>query len=407
MAVLAMTSALKTIIGWTKRFRVAQGGASAGKTVAILLYLIAYAQNNNDKLISVVSRTYPHLRTGAMRDFKNILHSQGLEPYFEASLTTSTWTYLPTGSQIEFFGADDAAKVRGPRRDVLFVNEANNLPWETFDQLATRTREFIIIDYNPTARFWAHDELLRKFSDSTDFAIFTYKDNEALSDSEKFAIESHDHNSNWWRVYGEGQIGELENNIYKGWQAVDELPDGAQLARYGVDFGSVHRTAIVAAYELPDGALFVDEKYYAPIPEISGYVPALAASVDDKTIPIVCDTARLEIIREFSANGYRAVDANKNAGSVLRGISQINGKKIFYRGKNIEREYLSYAWREKSDGTKIEEPVKLNDDAMDAIRYAVDDIVAADSRAQAIAHQWGEDNKDDIEDKHNWNGLEY
>ena len=227
--IYAKTTALKTIQKWTRRFRVAQGGASAGKTIAILLFLIDYAMRNENKLISVTSRTYPHLRAGAMRDFKNILRAQNLEDWFSASLTTSTWTYTPNGTQIEFFGADDASKVRGPRRDVLFVNEANLLSWDTFDQLATRTRDFNILDYNPTAEFWAHTELLKHYRDETDFAIFTYRDNEALSANERQAIEAHDHNSNWWRVYGEGQIGELENNIFKGWLPIDDLPSDAEL----------------------------------------------------------------------------------------------------------------------------------------------------------------------------------
>ena len=372
-----------------KFYRILQGGMSAGKTIAVLLFLVSYAQNHKGERITVVSATANQLRDGAMRDFRDILAAQKLEPFFEFRATDKIFIYTPTETEIQFLALDDEMKARGARRDVLFVNEANRLKYKLFDQLSSRTRKFCIIDFNPSSRFWAHDELLKKFRDDCDFQIFTYKDNERLSAREVKNIESHDHNSNWWRVYGEGQIGELESNIFKGWTALDELPKNAELENYGLDFGFEHPTALTAIYRDADGLIFCEMIYQSNLtPE------AIVATVTDVVsrngdASIICDGARPEIISQMKMAGLRAVPANKNAGSVLRGIGQIQDlKNVRYIGKNIEREYLSYAWREKADGTKIEEPVKMNDDAMDSIRYAVDDLTAAKKREDAIAKQW-------------------
>lgn len=388
----AETSVYRTIKNWTARYQVAQGGISAGKTVAILMMILLWCQQpeNAGKLFSVVSRTYPHLRSGAMRDWRAILKTQNATAWFDVMETVSTWTYRPTGAVVEFFGADDENKVRGPRRDALYVNEANNISWEVFDQLAARTRDFIVIDYNPTSRFWAHNELAKLARGNLDFAIFTYRDNEALSASEREAIEAHERGTNWWRVYGEGQIGELENNIFKNWAAIDDLPAGAELERFGLDFGFEHPTALISVWRDAEGLIFREEIY------ASGLTPerivAQVAAVDNiQGAPIICDGARPEIIAQMRMAGLRAVAANKDAGSVLRGIGEVQDlKNVRYIGRNIEREYLSYAWRQKADGAKIEEPVKLNDDALDAIRYAVDDLTAENTRAAAIKQQWAD-----------------
>lgn len=383
----AQTTALEKLESMTRFYRVLQGGMSAGKTIAVLLYLINYLQTNREKLISVASGSAPQLRTGALRDFENILKAQNLMPFFDWQKTTNTFTYLPTDSQIEFIALDDETKARGARRDVLFVNEANRVGQATFDQMASRTREFVIIDFNPSWRFWAHD-LVKKQANDTNFMIFTYRDNEALSEREVANIESHDRNSNWWRVYGEGQIGELENNIFKGWLPVDGLPADAVLQNFGLDFGFEHPTALTAIYRDSDGYIF-SEKLYESHLTPTQIVAKVSALVGDNTV--ICDGARPEIIAQLRENKVRAIAANKDAGSVLRGIGQIQDfKSVRYLGKNIEREFLSYAWREKADGTKIEEPVKLNDDAMDSIRYAVDDLVAADKRQAAVDHDLAE-----------------
>lgn len=270
---------------------------------------------------------------------------------------------------------------RGPRRDVLFVNEANGLNYETFDQLATRTRDFVILDYNPSAKFWAHEELVEKKPDKTSFLTLTYLDNEALSAQERENIESRkpkegEEPSNWWTVYGLGQIGSLEGNIYQGWEQVNSgYFQNGKLVRYGLDFGfSNDETAMVAIYELDDGRTGVEEILYKKGILGSQYAEILMSHNIDPNVLIVADSARPEIIAEIKAKGYRIVGADKNPGSVKRGIDRVSQRQIVYSGDNLKREYLSYAWRKKRTGEVLDEPQDGNDHALDATRYAIDDL---------------------------------
>jgi len=164
------TTAQAKIARLRKRVRIVQGGTSSSKTYSILPLLQTYAANVPRSEISIVSESIPHLRRGAMRDFIKILQETG--EYVDAYWNRSTLTYtFANGSFIEFFSADQSDKLRGARRDVLFVNEANNVDWQAYHQMAIRTRKFIYIDYNPSAEFWAHTELQN--SEDSDFLILT------------------------------------------------------------------------------------------------------------------------------------------------------------------------------------------------------------------------------------------
>lgn len=360
-------------------YKVIQGGASASKTFSIMILLISYAESYPNSLITVAGMTYNHLATGTIRDMKKILEETNRwEP--ERYNKTEKIYYFPNGSQIEFLSVDNMTS-RGPRRDVLFVNEANGLSYETFDQLATRTRDFVIIDYNPSAKFWAHEELVEKKSDKTSFLTLTYLDNEALSKQERENIESRkpkegEEPSNWWTVYGLGQIGSLEGNIYQGWEQVNSgYFQNGKLVRYGLDFGfSNDETAMVAIYELDDGRTGVEEILYKKGILGSQYAEILMSHNVEPNVLIVADSARPEIIAEIKAKGYRIVGADKNPGSVKRGIDRVSQRQIVYSGDNLKREYLSYAWRKKRTGEVLDEPQDGNDHLMDALRYAIDDL---------------------------------
>ena len=175
-------------MGLNKRLRIIQGGCSASKTISILLYLIALAQSDKTKtLTSIVSESIPHLKRGAMRDFINIMQSHHYWSDKNWNKTDSIYTF-ETGSQIEFFSTDNGDKLRGARRDRLFINECNNVTFEAFEQLEIRTKDFIFLDYNPTNEFWVQTELMGK-RDDIDFIILTYKDNEALDKQIVEALE--------------------------------------------------------------------------------------------------------------------------------------------------------------------------------------------------------------------------
>lgn len=360
-------------------YKVIQGGMSSSKTFSIIILLIGYAESYPNSLITVAGMTYNHLATGTMRDFKKIMQETGR--WDETSFNKSAKIYsFANGSQIEFLSVDNMTS-RGPRRDVLFVNEANGIDYETFDQLASRTRDFVILDYNPSSKFWAHEELVEKQKERTSFIVLTYNDNEALDKQERENIETRkpkegEEPSNWWVVYGLGQIGSLEGNIYSGWEEVNNeyFKDG-KLVRYGLDFGfSNDESALVAVYDLGDNKIGLEEIIYIKGLLGSQYPIILNEKKIDPNVLIVADSARPEIIAEIKSRGYRIIGADKNPGSVKRGIDRVCQKQIFYCGKNLKREYLSYAWRKKRSGEILDEPEDGNDHIMDALRYAIDDL---------------------------------
>ena len=372
------TTALEKIEAMTERIKVIQGGARAGKTIAILIILCDLSFEVQNKIISIVTDSYPNLEKGAMRDWEKLIKATGRERYFKVNLSKHTWTNLCTGTVLEFFSCDTEDAL-GAGRDYLFVNEASRITHQTYDQLALRTTGDIWLDYNPTHEFWVHTDLLKR-PKGVSFLKLTYLDNEAIPPTVLDELLAHkgDGTSNWWRVYGLGEVGSLEGNVYEGWTPVENLPEGYVLRRYGVDFGfSNDPTAVVAVYEGEDSSICIDLKLY----ENKLLTPQLVEKC--KELPeglFVCDNARPEIIAEMQANGVRAIGCNKTAGEKMNGklynIELVKRRKVLYIANNdLEREYLTYAWRtKKSTGEVLDEPQDGNDHAMDALAYAVRDM---------------------------------
>lgn len=369
------TTSFEKIEALTQRLRIVQGGTSAAKTISILMKLIDDSFESRGEIISVCTDTFPNLRRGAMRDFKNILAGTARDYYFVENKTSHFFTNKSTDSVIEFFSTDEAGAL-GARRNKLFINEANRINYETFSQLEVRTKDYVYADFNPVNKFWVHNELIGKRPD-LEFLKLTYKDNEALDPAIINAIEMRkgDGTSNWWRVYGLGEIGSLEGNVYSGWKPIDNIPATARLVRYGVDFGfSNDPTAIVGIYEGENGELYLKELFY----KTSVLTPALIEFC--KTLPdalFVCDNARPEIIAEMAAAGLRTIPCDKGKGSVIGGIDKVSQREIYYTtdSKNLEQEFLTYAWRRKrGSGEQLDEPQDGNDHLMDALRYAVWDL---------------------------------
>ena len=368
------TTATKKLLKLNKRIRGVAGGTSASKTVSILLILIDYAQSHDNELISVVSESFPHLKRGCIRDFLNIMEGHG---YFKESNWNKTdFVYtFETGSKIEFFSADQPGKVRGPRRDVLFINEANNISYETFTQLEVRTKKIIWLDWNPTQEFWFYTEV--KGKDNVDFEILTYKDNEALDPNIVQAIESRQGNKNWWQVYGLGQLGEVEGKIYKDWAIVDDIPHEARLERYGLDFGySNDPTAIVAVYKY-NGGFILDEITYQK--GLSNKQIADVLNNQDKAL-CIADSAEPKSIDEIVSYGVMIQPALKGQGSLSKGIAYVQDQRISMtkRSLNIIREYRNYLWQTDKEGKIINVPDVGFDHAMDAIRYAINSLYVDD-----------------------------
>lgn len=369
---------LKPLFIDSKRYLVAQGGMRAAKTYSLLMLIISWCQTNADKIATVASMSYPHLSRGAIRDFQAIMKAADIWEPERWNQSSKIYTF-GNGTILEFISVDNMS-AHGPARDLLFVNEANDMDFQTFQNLAFRTTGKVIIDYNPTHEFWAH-QLIKDEKDNADFTILTYKDNEALAPSIRDAIESRrpksgEKPSNWWTVYGLGQIGSLEGNIYSGWRkATEDDYKHAKLIRYGLDFGfSNDETGMVAIWQTDKDEIIIEQKIYQTGLLGSQYGDKLRAAGIDPSVLIVADSARPEIIAEIKAQGFRIVGADKNAGSVLRGIDRVKQKQVAYDGKDLEREYLSYAWRAKRSGEILDEPQDGNDHLMDALRYAIDDL---------------------------------
>lgn len=380
----SITSTLEKLQTLTARIWVVQGGTSAGKTIAILWYVLNWAIENHGKVCTVVSDTFPNLRTGAMRDFLDICRETNVLEACTWNKTSST-LYLPNDSLIEFYSVDTMG-AHGARRDLLYVNEANRITWDTFSQLEVRTREQVILDFNPVNEFWAHTDLINNASRTdVEFLKVTYLDNEALDDATVNAIEQRrgDGTSNWWRVYGLGEIGSLEGNVYEGWLSEEEIPETAKLVRYGVDFGfSNDPTAVIAVYEGENKDIWLKQELCETKLLTPQLVEKLKAIIErDGDALFVCDNARPEIIAELQANGIRAIGCDKTPGEKMNGkrynIELVQRRKAHYLSsdKELEREYLTYAWRKKkSTGEVLDEPEDGNDHCMDAIAYAIRDL---------------------------------
>ena len=368
------TQATRKVIALKKRIRALQGGSSASKTISALLYLIAMAQSDKTPtLTSVVSESLPHLKRGAMLDFLNIMQQHNYfvdERWYKSDPITYTFE---TGSKIEFFSIDQPRKVRGPRRDRLFINEANNTPFESFEQLEIRTKEFVILDWNPTNEFWFYTDVLGKRTD-VDHIILTYKDNEALDPAIVASLEQRQNRKEWWKVYGEGQLGEVEGKIYKDWQIIDEVPHRARLERYGIDFGySNDPTAIVAIYYYDGGYIFDEITYLKGLSN-----KQIADTL--KNVPqalVVADSAEPKSIDEIKTYGLNVVGAEKGPDSIRNGIQLVQDQRVSMtkRSVNIIKEYRNYLWETDKDGKILNVPEGIWNHSMDAIRYAMSSII--------------------------------
>jgi phage terminase large subunit len=364
------TSATKKVIAMEKRIRAIPGGTSASKTVSILLYLIARAQGDQKPtLTSVVSESFPHLRKGAMRDFLMILKQHDYYKDKNWDRTNKTYTF-ETGSAIEFFSADQPSKLRGARRDRLFINEANNIPFSAFEELEVRTKDFAFIDWNPTTEFWYYTDI-KGARDDVEELTLTYLDNEALDQQIIDSIEKRKNRKGWWTVYGLGKLGEVEGRIYTGWQIIDDIPHEARLGVRGLDFGySNDPTVIVDIYEY-NGGFIIDELMYKKgmtNKQIADFINAT-----ENTTLTIADSAEPKSIDEIRSYGVNIIGAKKGQGSVSQGISFVQDQKISVTKRSINtiRCYRNYLWKVDKEGRILNVPEHDFSDPMDAIRYGL------------------------------------
>lgn len=371
------TKATTKLLRLKKRIKAVQGGTSAGKTISILQILIHKAQSDSEPtLTSVISESFPHLKRGAMRDFLMILQAH---KYFDDrrwNRTDYTYTF-ETGSKIEFFSADQPGKVRGPRRDRLFINEANNVPYETFDQLEVRTKDEIWLDWNPTNEFWYYDQVANR--DDVDHIVLTYKDNDGLSSEIVQSIEQRMNRKSWWLVYGLGQLGEVEGKIYRGWEIIDEVPKFARLERRGLDFGYSNDPSTVVDIYKYDGGYIWDEVLYQK--GLSNKRIADTILEQEYQCLVIADSAEPKSIDEIKSYGVNITGAEKGKDSVNNGIQLVQDQKIAVtkRSVNIIKEYRNYLWKVDKDGHILNVPEHEFSHTMDAGRYGMVSLLSKPS----------------------------
>lgn len=376
---MIQTTATSKIFELRKRIRGVGGGTGASKTISILLWMIQRAQVEKfrGEIQSVVSESFPHLKRGAIRDFQNIMEEHGYWKENEYNRTDCIYTF-PNGSKIEFFSADQPGKVRGPRRDILFINEANNISYEIFTQLEVRTKKIIWMDWNPVQEFWFYTEV--KGKEDVDFITLTYKDNEALDKGIVAAIESRMANKNWWKVYGLGELGDSEGKIYKNWAQVDTVPHEARLERRGLDFGySNDPSALVDIYYY-NGGYILDEQLYQKGMS-NKQIADLILNLEYPSIMVVADSAEPKSIDELISYGVNVIPAIKGKDSVTQGIQFVQDQRISVtkRSINLLKEYRNYLWDTDRDGKIINEPSPIFNHTMDAIRYGFDALRKVDT----------------------------
>lgn len=369
------TTATQKIFSMRKRIRVVTGGTSASKTISIMFWLIDYCQTptNRNKIATVVSESYPHLSGGAIRDFNAIMRDRG---YWKDALWNDTkhiYTF-ETGNKLEFLSVDTYSKAHGPRRDVLFVNECNNLSYQIVDQLMTRTREVVWLDFNPVNEFWFYTELLPFRKEEIDFITLTYLDNEALDPETVREIESHRHNKAWWTVYGEGKLGRLESSVFRDWLIIDEIPHEARLVRYGLDFGFTNDPSVLIARYEYNGGHILDQVAYVKGLSNKGIADILNAS---PRALCMADSAEPKSIEEISGYGVLIVGAAKGPGSVMQGIQRVQAEKISITSRSVQtiKAYRNYIFVTDRNGVvvnEVDDTVHEWSNPMDAIRYSFD-----------------------------------
>ena len=370
-----VTTALRKLSKLKKRKRVVQGGTSASKTWSILPLLIDKAQSVPNREISIVSESIPHLRRGALKDFLKILGSTGRFDANKFNKSTLKYTFV-NGSYIEFFSADQDDKLRGARRTDLYVNEANNVSFEAYNQLAIRTSGTIWIDFNPTSTFWAHTEIATQ--EDADFIKLTYKDNEGLPlpivkelESNRVKALTSTYWANWCSVYLDGEIGNLEGACIPDWSRIDKLPQEARILCYGVDFGYTNdETTCIALYKWNDGYIFDEVIYQKGL--LNSDISRLLKEHNINEI-VWADSAEPKSIAELKSYGHLVEPVKKGKDSIIYGLNLINQNKIYVTSNsvNLINELQNYVWLKDREGNTLNKPISRYDHCIDACRYAL------------------------------------
>jgi phage terminase large subunit len=354
-------------ISGNKRFIINEGGSRSSKTYSLCQLMIIYCLQNNNKVVSVIRKTFPALRATVLRDFIEILKDIGIYNQEAHNKSEHIYTFA-NGSMIEFFSVDNEQKIRGRKRDIAWMNEANELFFDDYTQINMRTEDKLIFDYNPSDSVsWLYE--LPK--DESTLIKSTYRDNPFLPDSIKVQIEDLKRTDEaLYQIYALGEKAISKSNIYSNWSFVTHRPSRFVKYVYGIDFGYNHPTALIRVYYC-DNDIYIEPVIYESYLTTTMLIEKLGTLGIEQSVTILADYSRPEIIQEMNTAGYDVQNANK---VVKKGIDNLKTFGVICQDdKAIRREYENYKWKKIGDQI-LDEPVKLFDDAMDAIRYATTHI---------------------------------
>ena len=351
-----------------KKIIVEQGGTRSGKTYNILLWIIFYYCGRNiGKTITIARKTFPAARSSVMRDFLEIL--KAAEIYREENHNKSSHEYMLNGNRVEFISMDQPQKIRGRKRDLAFLNEANELTFEDWQQIVFRTSDRIILDYNPSDTFhWIYDRVIPR--EDCDFYQTTYLDNPFLDATIKSEIERlRDTDDDYWRVYGLGERGTSRATIFQ-FGVVDE-PKG-KLLSIGMDFGFTNDpTAIVKVYQEGSNLYIQELLYHTNLTnqDISDKFTLLGLTRYDE---VWADSAEPKSIEELHRMGWNVKPTAKGSDSIMAGIDILKRHKLFVTKEslNVIKELQNYKWQEDKNGNLLNKPIDSYNHAVDALRYA-------------------------------------
>lgn len=345
------------------RFVINEGGSRSSKTYSLCQMVIVYCLQNPNKVVSIIRKTFPALRATVMRDFLEIL--KDLDIYEKTNHNMSENIYrFPNGSIVEFFSVDDEQKIRGRKRDIAWCNEANELFYDDFTQLNMRTETKLIFDYNPSdSSSWLYE--LPK--DESILIKSTYKDNPFLPETIKRQIEDLKRTDEaLYQIYALGEKAISKSNIYSNWTFLKHRPAKYTSYVYGLDFGYNHPTALMRVY-WRDNDIFIEPVIYESYLTTTNLIEKMKILNVEENIEILADYSRPEIIQEMNNSGFNVLNANK---AVKKGIDNVKSFGVFCEeDQRIKKEYENYKWKKIGDNI-TDEPIKLYDDAMDAVRYA-------------------------------------
>ena len=345
----------------------AQGSSRSSKTFNILIWLIVYCLSHHKTRLSIVRATLPALKGSVFIDFKEILYK--LNVFDESCLNKSEMIYtFPNGSWVEFFSTDSEQKLRGRKRDILYVNEANELKFIEFQQLKMRTTQFTIVDYNPS---FSDDHWLCELNKDprTYHFISTYKDNPFLEQTIIDEIESLQHkNKSLWQVYGLGQQAMIEGLIFEKVTIVEDIPIWAKKRFIGLDFGFTHDPTAIVEVAFLDNKVYIDEICYQTQMLTTDIIEALRPYRNYK---IISESADPRLVKEIKNADYSIVAVTKGQGSVMEGLTKMLEYEICItrRSENIIKEFKNYTYAQNKDGAFLNVPIDAFNHAIDATRY--------------------------------------